>query len=59
VLAELGGRLTVRAPQRLNEEGAAAILREVKEAVADWEKHAKALGMARSEQDFMGNAFNL
>ena len=44
---------------RLNEEGAAVILREVKEAVTDWEMHAEALGMARSEQDVMRNAFNL
>jgi serine/threonine-protein kinase HipA len=44
---------------RLDEEGAAAILREVKEAVADWEKRAKTLGVARSEQDLMRNAFNL
>lgn len=42
---------------RLKGEDAEAVLREVRNAVADWEGQADALAIARTEQDIMRKAF--
>jgi serine/threonine-protein kinase HipA len=42
---------------RLKSPAAEAILRQIKEAVAEWKKHAKALGIASAEQEVMRTAF--
>jgi serine/threonine-protein kinase HipA len=44
---------------RLKPREAEGILREVKDAVAGWEEHATALGIAREERNFMRKAFEL
>jgi serine/threonine-protein kinase HipA len=42
---------------RLKQPAAEAILREVKDAVETWKKHASDLGIARAEQEIMAAAF--
>ncbi len=42
---------------RLKPPSAEAILREIKETVAGWKGHAKALGIASAEQEIMAAAF--
>ena len=42
---------------RLKPQSAAAVLREVKAAVGTWKEHARALGIARNEQEIMATAF--
>lgn len=42
---------------RLKQHSAEAILREVKDAVGTWKKHAGDLGIARAEQEIMAAAF--
>lgn len=42
---------------RLKEKDADTALREVRDAVADWERQANALAIARTEQDIMRKAF--
>jgi len=44
---------------RLKPQSAAAILREVKDAVGTWKEHASALGIARNEQEIMATAFGV
>jgi serine/threonine-protein kinase HipA len=42
---------------RLKQPAAEAILREVKDAVGTWKKHASNLGITRTEQEIMAAAF--
>lgn len=42
---------------RLKQQSAKAILREVKDAVGTWKKHASDLGIARAEQEITATAF--
>lgn len=44
---------------RLKPQSAAAILREVKDAVGTWQEHAGALGIARNGHEIMATAFGV
>lgn len=44
---------------RVKQAKAEAILKDVRQAVAGWQKHAKELGITRAEQEIMAPAFEL
>ncbi|GEM56740.1 toxin HipA [Flavobacterium branchiophilum] len=50
--------ISVGAYFRLNKNQMVSIIEEVKSAVSKWEEVANKIGISRSEQQIMGNAFN-